>query len=117
MHQTRYFTLGDRLRSVVCYLYDSLGNPVSLNAGDTVAFRMVLISTGAVKVADAVMVIVSAGSATSPAIVRYDWLAADVDTAGRYCAWVIRTSGGLTEHYPAQDPDNPQFEIIIEART
>jgi hypothetical protein len=116
---TREFTLGDRLTSLLAKLYSPGGSPVVLGVAETVAFRMILTSSGAVKVADAACTIVSRGSTATntPAQVRYDWAAADVNTAGEYTAWFIRTSAGETEHFPPQDPDSPEFQVIIRART
>jgi hypothetical protein len=115
---TRSFTIGDRLVSLLANLYRPGGSPVVLGPAETVVFRM-LSAAGIVKVADQAAVIITRGSAATntPAQVRYDWAAADVDTAGVYTAWFIRVSGGETEHFPPQDPDSPEFEIVIEART
>jgi len=118
MTNVREFTLGDRLTSVKAKLWRPSGAPVVLGVAETVAFRMVLSSTGAVKVNDQAAVVVSVGSlaTNTPAEVRYDWAAADVDTAGTYSAWFIRTSGGETEHFPNQDLDPAEFEIVIKPR-
>jgi hypothetical protein len=91
---------------------------VVLGAAETVAFRMVSVA-GAVKVDDAAAVVVSRGSSTTnaPAEVRYDWAAADVDTAGEYCGYFIRTSAGQTEHFPTQDVSEPEFKIVFKAAT
>jgi hypothetical protein len=115
---TREFTVGDRLVSLAAKLYRPNGSPVVLAAGETVAFRMIS-AAGAVKVADQAATIVSRGSSVTqaPAEVRYDWGSADVDTAGDYVGWFIRTSGGQTEHFPSQDPDDPEFKIIFRAVT
>ncbi len=116
---TRTFTVGDRLISLLADLYDALGEPIVLGAGETVSFRMILVSTGAVKVNNQAATIVTLGDAVAgtPAQVRYDWAAADVDTAGLYAGWFIRTFGGLTEHFPPQDHSKPQFRIQFKADT
>lgn len=112
---TREFTVGDRLTSLLADLYASNGQPVVLGVADTVAFRMIT-TAGVVKVNDQAAAIVTRGVAgTTPAQVRYDWAAADVDTAGTYCGWMIRTAGGLTEHFPTQDYDDPEFKIVFKA--
>jgi hypothetical protein len=118
MNITREFTVGDTLTSLYAKLYRPNGDPVVLGAAETVAFRMIS-TAGAVKINDQAATIVSRGSSTTnaPAEVRYDWLAADVDTAGEYVAWFIRTSAGNTEHFPPQDPDDPEFTITFWAVT
>jgi hypothetical protein len=115
---TRSFHVGDRLVSLLADLYEADGRtPIVLGAAETVAFRMVLISDGTVKVNNSAAAVVSRGDALTltPAQVRYDWAAADVDTAGEYAAWFIRTSAGQTEHFPIQDHADPQFTIIFYA--
>jgi hypothetical protein len=114
---TRSFHVGDRLISVLADLYNPDGSPVVLGVAETVTFRMVLISDGSVKVNNAAATVVTAGSLATrtPAQVRYDWAVGDVDTAGEYSAWFIRTSAGSTEHFPIQDHSDPQFKIIFEA--
>lgn len=114
---TRTFTVGDRLISLLADLYEPSGDIVVLGAAETVAFRMINAATGAVKVNNAAATVVTRGSAATnmPAQVRYDWAAADVDTAGSFCAWFIRSSGGQTEHFPSkQDHDDPEFLIIFK---
>ena len=118
---TREFTLGDTAVSVYAKLYrpsSSGPSPVVLGVADTVAFRMID-SAGAAKVSDAAATVVDVGSSTTgeAAEVRYDWAAGDVDTAGDYVAWFIVTSAGATEHFPSQDRDDPEFKIVIRART
>lgn len=116
---TRSFHVGDRLVSLLADLYDPSGSPVVLGAAETVAFRMIDTTSAAVKVNNSAATVVSRGSATTgaPAQVRYDWAAADVDTAGEYAAWFIRTSAGSTEHFPIQDHSDPEFKIIFKADT
>jgi hypothetical protein len=118
--QTREYTVGNQAVSITAKLYRPSSNgptPVVLEITETVAFRMVT-TAGVVKVNDAAATIVSRGSSTTntPAEARYDWAAGDVDTAGTYIAWFIRTSAtGTKEHFPSQDSDDPELEIIIRA--
>jgi hypothetical protein len=116
MTQTREFTVGDQLTSLLAKLYKPSGEPIVLGAGETVTFRMVS-TAGVVKIAGDPATIVSRGSLSTgtPAEVRYDWAAGDVDTAGFYAAWFIRTSAGETEHFPTQDIPSPEFEIVFKA--
>ena len=68
--------------------------------GATVRFNMRL-KGGAVKVNRAAAVIVTA---TGTPTVRYDWSAADVDTAGFYEAeFEVTYSGGAAETFPNGD--------------
>ena len=116
----REYTVGDRLISLTANLYKPSGDPLVLAATDTVAFRMILISDGSVKVANQAATVVSVGSAATktPAQVRYDWAAADVDTAGEYAGWFIRTSlAGTTEHFPSHDHADAEFKIVFHADT
>lgn len=88
-----------------------------LAATDTVTFRMVS-SAGVVKVNDQAATIVSRGVAATntPAEVRYDWAAGDIDTAGTYAAWFTPTAvTGETDHFPPQDYSDPQFCVIIRS--
>lgn len=101
----RSFSKGDRIRVPFGQLLNPDGTPINLT-GQTVAFRMVD-GTGAVKINNAAAVLVDA----TVGKIRYDWAEADVDTPGQYWAWFIRTSGGLTEHFPA----GHVYKIIIEA--
>lgn len=116
MQITREFHVGDTLTSLLANLYYPSGKPYVLGAADTVAFRMVS-SAGVVKVDNSAAAVVSTGSPTTntPAQVRYDWGAADVDTAGIYAAWFIVTSGGETQHFPIQTYSSPEFEITFKA--
>lgn len=116
---TREFTVGDRLVSLYANLFEPSGTPIVLGAAETVAFRMIDSTSAAVKVDNQAATIVTRGVAATntPAQVRYDWGAGDVDTAGTYAAWFIRTSAGSTEHFPCQDHSDPQFIIIFRADT
>ncbi len=116
---TREFTVGDQLVSLLADLYDAAGEPIVLDPTETIWFRMVLVSTGAVKVNNSAATIVSRGDAVAetPAQVRYDWGAGDVDVAGVYAAWFVRSFGGETEHFPNQDHSHPQLKIIFRADT
>src|SRR3972149_6434757 len=113
------FTVGDRLVSLTANLYKLNGDPIVLGIAETGAFRMILASNGSVKVSNQAATIVTRGSATTktPAQVRYDWAAIDVDTAGSYVGWFIRTSAGQTEHFPHQTRTDPEFSIIFRADT
>jgi hypothetical protein len=112
---TKEFSVGQRNTSLLMKLYHPGGAPVVLGVADTVAFRMVNISTGAVKVNDAACAIVSRGdlATDTPAEARYDWAGADVDTAGEYAGWAVTSESGLPGYFPPQDPDNPQFRIVF----
>jgi hypothetical protein len=115
----REFSVGDVLVSVYARLERPDGSPVILGVTETVAFRMVNTATNAVKVADKPAIIVNRGSANLPACIRYDWDAADIDTAGSYAGWFIRQLAGGTEHFPPQKTDdaNVEFEIIVRPVT
>lgn len=80
------------------------GTAVDLT-GKTVKFKMRAVNSTTLKV-DAAAVVV--GSATA-GNVRYDWAAADVDTAGQYLCWweVTTTAGGKTQDV---------MEAVIEFR-
>ncbi len=115
---SREFTVGDTFTSLAAKLYRPNGDPIILGPSETVTFTMVS-SAGSVKINNQPATIVSRGDAVAgtPAEVRYDWGAGDVDTAGEFFGSFIRNSGGVTEHFPVQDPDNPEFQIIFWATT
>lgn len=120
MEVVREYAVGDRLVSLSANLYKANGDPLVLAATDTVAFRMIKVSDASVKVNNQGCTVVTVGSAatSTPAQVRYDWAAADVDTAGEYAGWFIRTSlAGTTEHFPAHDHADPKFKIVFYADT
>lgn len=114
---TREFTVGDRIVSLTAKLWRPGGIPVVLGVTETVTFRMVSVFAGTVKVNDQPATIVSLGSlvTNTPAEVRYDWAAADVDTAGEYAGWFTRTLAGETEHFPAQDHSDPHLKIVFRS--
>lgn len=70
----------------------------------TVKFKMRAVGSATLKV-DSAAVVVSAPAGT----VRYDWAAADVDTAGDYLGWwEVTLPGGKVQ-------DHPEFAIEIQA--
>lgn len=105
--QRRYFTVGDRLVGLAAQLVDAAETPIDITA-QTVTFRMVKASDGTVKVNGAAAVVTEAATGK----VRYDWAAADVNTAGVYYGYFIRTSGGVTATHPV---DGPLLEIHLIA--
>jgi hypothetical protein len=99
---TRKFTKGDTRNAVFGWLFKADMTPIALSTipGATVKFRMVK-QDGTVKIAGAAAAIDDPGSPTTPAVVRYDWSPADVDTPGDYWCWFILVDGSLkTEHFP-----------------
>ncbi len=114
----RILTVNDRLIPLKARLFRPGGTPVVLEADDEVFFRMVD-SAGTVKVNNTPATILDRGNASThtAAEVQYDWNLLDTDTAGTYTAWFIRTSGGKPEHFPNQDPDNPELQVIFRAES
>lgn len=80
---------------------DSSTDP--LPAGATVTFSMRLVNSSTLKVNAASAVVVDEPNN----LVRYDWAAADVDTAGTYVGWWTVTISGQSE-------DTPEFLIVIQ---
>ena len=82
------------------------GAPVNLT-GSTVKLQMRLVTA---LVADPLKVDTAAVVVSAPAgTVRYDWAAADVNTAGNYVAWWrVTDGGGLIQ-------DTPEFYIEVRA--
>lgn len=90
------FTVGKRLPSLTAILRDGdSGDALNLTTlGVTsVKFRMVRDDESSVKINNAAGVIVDAAAGE----VRYDWEAADVNTAARYHAWFITVDGASKE--------------------
>lgn len=96
MRETFYLKRGDSSPSLVYAL-----TPASVVlTGATVRFNMRL-AGGATKVSRAAAVVVTA---TGTPTVRYDWNAADVDTAGFYEAeFEVTYAGGAVETFPNSD--------------
>jgi hypothetical protein len=69
------------------------GVPVDLT-GATVTFSMRPVGTSTLKVTAQPVTVVGSPLAGN---VRYDWAAADVDTAGQYLAWFTVTNAGKTQ--------------------
>ena len=80
------------------------GSTDPLPVGATLAFSMREVGTSTLKVSAAAATIVSEPLNTG----RYDWAAADVDTAGPYLGWWTVTATG-------QSVDTPEFLIQIVA--
>lgn len=95
MRDTFYLKRGDTSPSLIY----ALDPTTVVLTGATVRFNMRL-SNGAVKVNRAAAVIVT----TSPPVVRYDWQAGNVDTAGFYEAeFEVTYAGGAVETFPNSD--------------
>jgi hypothetical protein len=94
------FTKGKRLPSLTAILRDGdSGDALDLEelGFSSVLFRMVSDDGVTVKIDNAAGVIVDAPAG----VVRYDWSANDVNTAGRYHGWFIAVDGaGLQEQFP-----------------
>ena len=96
MRETFYLTKGDTSPSL---LYALTPTTVDLT-GATVRFNM-LLNGGAVKISRAAAVVVTQ---TGTPTVRYDWNAADTDTAGFYSAeFEVTYAGGAVETFPNSD--------------
>jgi hypothetical protein len=96
MRETFYLKRGDTSPSLV-YALTPTGVVLT---GATVRFNMRL-AGGAVKVSRAAAVIVTE---TGTPTVRYDWQAANVDTAGFYEAeFEVTYAGGAVETFPNAD--------------
>jgi hypothetical protein len=87
------FWVGNQNPSITETVLNDDGSAHDLT-GQTVRFRMRAVGSAVLKV-DAAATVVSSPAGT----VRYDWQAADVDTAGQYLVWwqVTTTAGGKTQ--------------------
>ena len=91
-------TKGDRLRSFAATLRDAETKAAINLTGDSVTFRMVELSDYSVVVINNVAATLDVAASGQ---VSYPPAANDVDAAGTFAAWWIRTSGGKTEHFPS----------------
>ena len=101
-------TVDCRLLPIRMLLEDpNTGDPINLSTS-SFQFRMISKSTGAVKVNNATAIIEDADNGA----VRYDWAAADVDTAGEYWGWFIQieTASGRKARFPV---DGKNLLIVI----
>lgn len=90
-----HLKVGDTKEPINATCLDSAGAIVDLT-GATVVFRMAQFGSGARKV-NATATIVSAAAGT----VRYQWLTADVNTAGEYEGeFRVTFSGGAIQSFP-----------------
>lgn len=87
------------------------GSPFDLTSS-TVTFKMRRVGSSTLKVNAAATIVAPASSG----VVRYDWAAADVDTAGRYLVWWDVTTGGKVQslqealvEFRAHAPDSPPW--------
>jgi len=99
--------VGDRGISMSVTLKDENG-VIDLTGGST-AFSMRDSTSKKMKVTDTAMTQVTPASG----IARYDWLAADVDTAGSYEGEVKHTTaGGLEIRFPRSTDDGSEYLTI-----
>ena len=103
--QTQTRQLGDRLTALAVTIKqpNSAGvDTVVDRTGKTVEFRMVDQSGTDVVAQTATGVTVDVGTVGT---CQYDFAAADVDTAGRYYAYFVVTSGGLEDTFAVESRD------------
>lgn len=106
---TIVITAGDTLRGPSATLRDAATRAAIDLTASTVAFRMVNLQDDSIEVVDNVAANMDDDVNGQ---VSYDWLTADVDTAGTYAAWWIRTEGGKTERFPSGDN---YIKVVISA--
>lgn len=88
-------TVGDRQRSIRATLRNADGTLATLTA---VTFRMVdaTLPVGGVPKIDYIAAVIE-----GPGVARYDWQAADVNTAGTYYIWFRDVdASGRAQHWP-----------------
>lgn len=105
MSDTPVWYVGNRNPSITQTILNDDGTAHDL-AGATVTFSMRPEGSSTPKVNAQPATVVSAPAGT----VRYDWQAADVDTAGEYLVWWTVTVGGKTQ-------DVPESLVVFQAHT
>lgn len=91
-------TKGDTLRGPAATLMDSGTNLAVDLTASTVAWRMVQLDDASVVVVDSEAANIDTAADGE---VSFDWSGADVDAAGEFAAWWIRTEAGKTERFPS----------------
>ena len=97
--QVFYITQGDTLPNLDYIPMDGYGEPVAVQAGDTVVFNMRK-QGGGPPVVDRSPAVVVAGS---PAYFRYAWQPGDTDEAGEFVGEFEWDNAGRPETFPNHD--------------
>lgn len=97
---TIYMAEDSRRPSLRVQLVDADG-PVDVTGASSISF--IMSKDGVAKVNNSANVTQEVGAL---GIVRYDWVAADVDTPGDYVArWLVTWSTGVTQEFPSSRYD------------
>lgn len=107
-----YLKVGDTGRPIIIECRGSNGVVQDLTGASAVIFRMTPVNSNTAKVQAAATI----EGAPTNGQARYDWLPADVDTAGEFDAEVVVTIAGKESTFPTGPKPDRFVRVTIDER-